>query len=126
MIVEEANDEVVGDEQGSSTDDSAQDTVVFSDDGVLHGVRERQQDNQVERIELDEFALPGEPEADHQEGINDDRAKDLFRQGKPHDEHIFPSIVHNRIASLGCPRGSGPRRACWLSENAESVARGEW
>src|SRR2546430_17680146 len=22
----------------------------------------------------------------HQEGINDDRAKDLFRQGKPHDE----------------------------------------
>src|SRR5260370_37849637 len=105
VIVEEAKDHIVGDEQGSCADDPTQDTVVFADDGVLHRIRERQQDDQVKWIELDELALSGEPETDHQEGINDDRPKDLFRQGKSDDEHIFPNVVHNRIASSGRPHG---------------------
>jgi len=105
VIVKEANHKIVGGEQGSSADNSAEDAVVLSDDGVLHRVRKRQQYDQVKWIELDEFALPGEPQADDQEGINDDRPKDLFRQGNSDDEHIFPNIVHSWIASSGCPHG---------------------
>ena len=105
MVVEEANDQIVGDEQGSSADDSSQDAVILADDGVLHGVRQSQQDDQVKRVELDEFAFAGEPEANYQKRVDENWAKDLLRQGKSDDEHVFPSIVHNRIASSGCPWG---------------------
>ena len=104
MVVEEPDYEVVGEQQRSGTDDSAQDAVVFADDGVLHGVRQSQQDDQVEWIELDEFALPREPKADHQERVDDNRPKDFFRQRKSHDEHIFPSVVHNRLPPRVPPR----------------------
>jgi hypothetical protein len=99
VVVEEANDQVVGDEQGSGADQPAEYAVVFPDDGVLHGIGQSEQNDQVERIQLDEFALPGEPKTDYQEAVNDNRPKDFFQQGKSHDEHVFQDIVHCRCAS---------------------------
>jgi len=39
MAVKETNHQVVRDEQGNRADDSPKHTVVFSDDGVLYGIR---------------------------------------------------------------------------------------
>ena len=125
VIVEEANDQIVGDEQGSSADDSAQDAVVFAYDGVLHSVRERQQDDQIEWIELDEFAFPGEPEANYQENINDDRPQNLFRQGSPMTNISFQVSCITGMPPR-CPRGLGKRRAFSQPENRGSVTRMEW
>ena len=48
--------------------------VVVADDRVLHGVGDRQQHDEVERVQLRQFALAGEPEADDQEDVDEDRA----------------------------------------------------
>src|SRR5260370_18597910 len=73
VIVQKSHYEIVDGQQGSRADDSAGDAVVVADDGVLYGVGQRQEHNQVERIELREFALPGQAQADNQEYINNDR-----------------------------------------------------
>ncbi len=99
MIVEEAHDEIVGDEQRSSANDSADDAIILPDDSVLHGIRKSEQNNEIEWIELDEFTFPGEPKTDHQKRINDDRTEDLFQKRKSHNKHIFPSVVHWAMAS---------------------------
>src|SRR5437879_8987038 len=99
MIVKESDDKVVGNEQGSGADKAAQDAVVFANDGVLYGVRERQQNDQIEWIELDEFTFSREPQADHQERVNNDRAEDLLQKRKSHNKHIFPNVVHRAMAS---------------------------
>ena len=57
MPEEEAHHQVVHRQQREGADQSAGERIVVADDGVLHGVRKRQQHHQVERVELRQFAL---------------------------------------------------------------------
>ena len=81
-------------------DDAAGDGVVVADDRVLDGVRERQQHDQVERIELSELALAGQSQADDQEDVDQDRADDLFEDGDAEDEDVGPDLVVHGFAGL--------------------------
>ena len=79
MGVQVADDEPVDDEQRGCADDPAEERVVVADDRVLHRVREQEQDDEIEGVELSHLALPGEAEADEEEDVNEDGAKKLFR-----------------------------------------------
>ncbi len=68
----------VGDEERHRADPRAGDRVVVADDAVLHGVRDRQQDDEVERAELRELALAREAKRDHQEQVDEEGAQDLL------------------------------------------------
>ena len=50
VIVEKSHDQIIGDQKGSGADDSPHDGVVVADDGVLHGVGQRQKHDEVERV----------------------------------------------------------------------------
>src|SRR5207247_3251123 len=92
VAVEEADHERVRREQGRGAEQPAGDRVVVADDGVLHGVREREQHDQVEGIELRQLPLAGEPEADHQEGVDDDGPQHLLRDRHAEVEHVAPQL----------------------------------
>ena len=109
VTVEKTDHQIVDYEQGGGADEAAGDAIVVADDGVLDGVGEREENNEVEGIELDEFALAGESETDHQEQVDDNRAENFFEQGKSHDEHVFPDVMRWHNASYvavygGCRR----------------------
>ena len=54
-----------------------------------HGVRNREQHDQVERVELRQFPLAGEPEADDEEHVNQHRPKDLLGDRDAQEEEIM-------------------------------------
>ena len=69
---------VIDEEQRAGADDAARHAVVVSDDRVLHGVRDREEHDQIERIELRQLSLAGQPQPDDQENIHHDGAQDFF------------------------------------------------
>ena len=76
---------------------AAGDAVVVADDRVLHRVRQRQQDDQIERIELRQLPLAGEPQPDDQEGVDQDRPQDLLGDRQRQREHVVPHLrLHGR------------------------------
>src|SRR6266852_8599642 len=79
VFVEEANDEIVGGQKRDSAEDAAGHRIVLADNGVLHGVGEGQQNDQVEGVQLNQLAFAGKTQHDHQEEVNDHRAKDFLR-----------------------------------------------
>ena len=102
VAVEEADHERVHAEQGRGAEQPARDRVVVADDGVLHRVREREQHDQVEGIELRQLALAGEPEAEHQETVDDDGPQHLLGDRYPEVEHVVPQLrVHVRLLPGG-------------------------
>jgi len=78
IVIEEANDDGVHDEEHRRADDSADERIVVADDGVLHRVRQQEQDDEVERIDLRQLALAGEPQSDEEKPVDDDRPQDLL------------------------------------------------
>ena len=99
MIIEKAHDKVVSHQQGSGADNATKHAVIVTDDGVLDSIGEREQDDQVKRVELDEFALSRKPQADYQESLYDHGTENFLREREPQYEHILPDVVHCRIAS---------------------------
>ena len=96
MRVQVPNDDVVDDQQRGGADQAAGDAVVFADDRVLYRVRQREQYDQVERVELRQFALAGEPQADDQEHVNHDGPQDFFGDRQPEDKHVGKQLrVHD-------------------------------
>ena len=65
VAMNEADEEGVDEEKGGSAENTAGDGVVIADDGVLDGVGESEQDDEVERVELGEFAFAGYAQAKH-------------------------------------------------------------
>ena len=78
MREHEADDHVVEDQQCRGADHAAEQRVVGADDGVLHGVRDREQDDQVEGVQLRQFPLAGQPQADDEEQVDQHRPHDLL------------------------------------------------
>src|SRR5436190_18897329 len=57
MRVEKSHDDVIHREQSDGADDTTGDRVIVTDDCVLNGIGKRQQYDQIERIELGQFAF---------------------------------------------------------------------
>ena len=83
---------MVDDEQRCGADQAAGDAIVFADDRVLHRVREGQQHNQIERIELRQLALARQPQPRDEKEVDDHRAQDFFRDRHPEEKHVVEQL----------------------------------
>ena len=88
MFEEEADDEVVHHQQRDGTDQPSGDRVVVADDRVLHRVRQREQHDEVERVELRQLAFAEDAQQHDEEDIDDDRPQDLLQQREVRNEHV--------------------------------------
>ena len=89
--------------------DAAQERGVVPDDGVLHRVRQREQDHEVERVELGQRALPRRPEREHQQQVDQPPAGRPSRSARPGGCRCSA-----RRGGRGWPRG-------WASQRGASV-----
>jgi hypothetical protein len=76
--VGQANEEVVGGKQHRGADDAADQRVVVSDHRVLQRIRDEQQDNHVEYVELADLPLAGQTQREDQKGEDEQRAGNLL------------------------------------------------
>jgi len=98
MHVEIAHHAPVEGEEGGGADEPADERVVVPDDGVLHRVREHQEDDQVERVQLRELPLAREAEPDDEEAVDQDRAEHLLEHRERESEEMGPERhVHRGI-----------------------------
>ena len=88
MAVRQSHDGVVDRQQRRGADQPAGDRVVLADDRVLHRVRNRQQHDEIERIELRQLALPGEPQHHDEKRVDDDGPKHFFRDRQRQKKHV--------------------------------------
>ena len=99
--------------------DAAGYRVVVADDGVLHGVREREQHHQVEGVELGQFALAEEAQQQHQNQVDDDRAKQLLQNRKRQLKHVVEDKRMGHGIEDSWPQGFLSRRrvtsTVWVS-----------
>src|SRR5262249_22241025 len=80
----------------------AGDGVVVADDRVLNGVRQRQEHDEVKRVELRQLALAGEPQSDDQKEIDQDRPNHLLGDGNAQREQVTPHfLIGRRIKRAG-------------------------
>ncbi len=103
---EEADDDIVREQERKRTDEASGDAVVIADDGVLHRVRQRQQHDQVERIELCQLALAEYAQQHDEKDINEDRPDDFLEDREVQVEHIVQELVQHRDLPL-CPEAQG-------------------
>ena len=78
MGVQVAHHQPVEREQCRRANNSTGQRVVVPDDGVLQRVRQEQQDDEIERVELAKLALSGKPKSDQEEDVHRDRAEQLL------------------------------------------------
>ena len=90
--VEKAHHEVVDGEEGRRAEDAPRDGVVVADDRVLHGIGKREQDHQVEGIQLRQLTFAREPQADHEEGVDEQWAQHLLQHRQPEMKHVAPQL----------------------------------
>lgn len=75
------DDDGVEQKDDRRADEAAAERVVGPDDGVLHDVRDDQEDDEVEGCELSDLALARQPEREQQEEVDDGGSKDLLPDG---------------------------------------------
>jgi len=86
-VVQGAHEQGIDHEQRRRPGDPADERVVVADDRVLHRVGEEEQHDEVERVELRQFALARQAEANQQERVDDQRPNDLLAEADPGLEH---------------------------------------
>src|SRR5947209_17476922 len=94
MKKEKSHDDVVHGEQQRGAEDSTRDRVVVADDRVLQRVREHEEHDEVERIELPELALPGDAQSYQKKDVDDERADDFGDEWLAGYEHFRPDRMH--------------------------------
>ena len=78
VAVQEPDDDLVHEEQRRRPEQSARDAVVVADDRVLDGIGQREQDNEIERVQLCQLTLAREAKAGDEKEVDDDRAQNLL------------------------------------------------
>ncbi len=78
----EVADEVIEGDEGDGADDAAGDGVVAAVHGVLDGVGEDEEEDEVEGSELADLAFSGESEEDEDEDVDDGAAEDEVPPGE--------------------------------------------
>ena len=110
--VQVPNDQVVRHEQGRSAKQPAGDAVVFADDRILNGVRQREQHHEVERVQLRELPLAGKTQGDDQERVHEDGPGDFFDDGQAEEKHVVQRGLHGHILAHGARPGAVARAGC--------------
>lgn len=106
---------MVDHQQRRRPDETAGDADVIPDDRVLDRVRQRQQHDEVERIELRELPLAGQPQADDEEEVHGNGAKDLLGDRQAEREHVMQQrSIHGRMLAEVPPVH---HRSCWYNAN---------
>src|SRR5213082_844920 len=77
--------------QYHGAEQTSDERVVVADDRVLDDVREEQQDDEVERVQLRERALPREVEEDEQRAVDRRRSDSLLRR---RDTEVHQVVEH--------------------------------
>jgi hypothetical protein len=95
VVVKEPYDHEVEGHEHDGADQSAGDGVVVADDGVLNRVRDRQQDDEIVRVQLRQFALAKKTDEYQQCRIDDQGPEDLLQQRNTGDEHVRPGHEHS-------------------------------
>src|SRR5512146_674637 len=85
---ERAYHQPVDGQEAKCADNASGHRVVFADDGVLYRIREREQHNKIERVQLCQFTLSKQAQQQHQHQVHDDGTGQLFDKRKRHFEHV--------------------------------------
>src|SRR5437588_7873379 len=94
VLEHEAHDDVVCDEQRDRADQPARDAVVAADNRVLHRVRQRQKDDEVEGVELRKLSLAEDAQQKNEHCVDDYRPQNLLEERKLRPrEHVRESSV---------------------------------
>src|SRR5689334_1976053 len=107
MAKQKSYHEVIDHEQRGGAKQAADDRIVITDDGILHGIRECQQDDKVKRIQLSQLAFSGQAQAANEKKIDDYRPQDFFRKGNSKPEHIHPDLMHARLSHVPAMASTG-------------------
>ncbi len=112
MSVEKPDDDGVDREQRRRADEAPCDAVIFPDDRVLHGVRQRQEHDQIEGVQLRQLALARQTQPDDKEEIDDDRPKHLLRNRHHEVEHVANErSLHTPIIAVSVSPITDPHMA---------------
>src|SRR5690242_19434872 len=111
-------------DQRRSGDKASEDRVVATVHGVLNGVREDEQQHQVERCELPDLPLARKPKQDNEKHVDDRRPNDDLPEDetarKPHDH--LPNERTERAYYLGRrPYGSITARSSPLDNACYNI-----
>ncbi|OLE22319.1 MAG: hypothetical protein AUG49_19385 [Catenulispora sp. 13_1_20CM_3_70_7] len=85
-----ADEQRVHEDQHRRSVDPAGQRVVVADDRVLHDVRQQQHHRQIQGVELRQLPFPGQPQQEHDGGVDQDRAQGLLAVGDSGLEHVMP------------------------------------
>jgi len=85
---EGSRDEPVDGQKRKCSNNAAGHCVVFADDGILYGVGEGEQDDEVEGVELGQFTLAEDAQEHDQNEVDDDRADEFFKHRERQVEHV--------------------------------------
>src|SRR5208282_4261021 len=79
-------------QQAECADDPSRDGIVISNDRVLHRIRERQQNDEIEWIQLCQFAFAKEAQQQNQYEVDNDRTKQLLNDWKRQLKHVVEDL----------------------------------
>ncbi len=85
---DDARDKSVNDEEGEGCGDAAGHRRIGSGHGILHGVGDEEDEDEIKRRHLADFVFSGKPESYQHDGIDDRRPEDDFKKRlieNPHD-----------------------------------------
>jgi hypothetical protein len=86
-VEEKPNHDPIDGKQAEGANQTAGHRIVVADDGVLHRVREREQHDQIERIQLRELALAEQSEQQDQRQVYNYGAQELFNNRNRQMKH---------------------------------------
>src|SRR6266446_6003859 len=92
------HDCVVRDYQNHCAEQPAREREVVADDRVLDDVRQQQQNDEVERVQLRDRALPGEVQEDDEREIDGNRANRLLGGRDPEVNQVVDHTTGVRYA----------------------------
>jgi hypothetical protein len=88
----EADEEVVAGDEHQGAEEPAEQRVVVPDDRVLDDVREEQEDDEVEGVQLRELALAGEVDQDDEREIDRERADGLVGEAEADEARVNDEV----------------------------------
>src|SRR6478735_1141269 len=106
---------LIGRKERHSSDQTAEERIILTDDRVLHGIREQEQNGQIKRINLGQLAPSKYPEHQNEKEINNNRPNHLFKKRHRHTEHVAPDFMeHHRSPSRDGSRQKSSAPDCSL------------
>src|SRR5437762_4455057 len=129
----EFRDNIIENQQCACSDNTAYQRSVRAGHGVLHCIADEQQQGEIERRHLADFAFPADAHADQHYAINDCRARRDFDQNMSAGKHRANLLSPEPARSSACsgnprlfscpPSRPPPRTACGRAQYRTESAR---